>query len=329
MGSKKLSIIIPVFNVKNYLTDCLNNLIVKDINIKKQIEIILIDDGSTDGSDRLCNEYAKLYGYFKVIHQKNGGQSNARNNALKVAEGEWIVFIDSDDVVVENYVTVILDIIQHASDADLILFRYRSFIEDEKIKNISVKFDFKKIESISKATGMYYLTTVEWGNYFWNKIYKSKLFNNLYLPEGRKYEDIATLYKYLYRAKKIMIYNEVLYLYRQREGSTIHIDNKTTIEKLNLLRESIWARKNQIDFFEINNYKTAYNNAMHYLMTDEVFYIVWANKCGQTESTDYLTAKKFLKNYKPKWNEGKIFFVFIKAFNTFPHFIEFLLKNRK
>ena len=100
MENELISIVVPVYNVEKYLMDCVESLLVQTY---KYIEIILVDDGSSDGSALICDEYEKKYDTVRVIHKTNGGLSDARNTGLKNAAGRYICFIDSDDVVASNY----------------------------------------------------------------------------------------------------------------------------------------------------------------------------------------------------------------------------------
>ena len=102
----EISIIIPVFNVEQYLKQCLDSIVSQDCS---SIEVILIDDGSTDGSATLCKDYANTYKYIKFLRKENGGVSSARNMGLQHAKGEYVAFIDSDDWVESTYIETLLD----------------------------------------------------------------------------------------------------------------------------------------------------------------------------------------------------------------------------
>lgn len=99
-----ISIIVPVYNVDKYLSQCLNSLIISNM---EEIEIILVDDGSTDRSGIICDEFANKYSFINVIHKRNEGLSSARNDGIKSARGKWISLIDSDDLVVKGYLNII------------------------------------------------------------------------------------------------------------------------------------------------------------------------------------------------------------------------------
>lgn len=120
MNKIKLTIIIPVYNVELYLQECLDSLLYS-MHKNKKVEVILIDDGSTDKSYTICQKYEAKYSFIKLIKQKNSGQSVARNNAINKAKGTWISFIDSDDIVINNYISTLFNIINSpiTDDADI------------------------------------------------------------------------------------------------------------------------------------------------------------------------------------------------------------------
>lgn len=330
MKEKKLSIIIPVYNVEKYISVALNSIISNTDTLDKWLEIILIDDGSTDNSGKICDQYALKYPFIKVIHQKNQGQSVARNAALDIARGKWITFVDSDDIVRKDYLSILLSSIQNNIEADIIIFKFKMFNDDENIENKvnNVKtYSQKNISYLSKSEAMYYITTDEIGNYMWNKIFKRKLFDDVRFPIGRRFEDIAVLYKYFQLAKKICIYNDYLYFYRQRLNSTIHI--KKSKKRINLLKESIRARSEQLDFFKKYKYSNALKNASHYLLVDEAYYIIWINEYGLTKDNVYIDAKKYVQSHSPRISEGKKLYLFIKLYSIFPKLTEKFLENKK
>jgi len=132
-----ISVIIPVYNVKDYLPDCLESVVAQSLADR---EVILIDDGSTDGSAEICDYYASLYSYFRVIHKPNGGPSSARNLGIGEAKGEWLIFLDSDDVWADNDCLASLHEYATSLKLDIVRFEYRTV--DENLKPIeSRSFD--------------------------------------------------------------------------------------------------------------------------------------------------------------------------------------------
>lgn len=324
MKEKKLSIIVPVYNVQKYISDAIDSIILNESNLEDWLEVILVDDGSTDKSGIICDQYALKYSFIKVIHQKNQGLSAARNVALDIANGEWIVFVDSDDIVRENYLSVLLNIIKYNKEADIIIFKYRMFIENNSIKNTVATYSPQKISTLSKSTAMFYITTEEIGNYAWNKIFRKKLFKDIRFPVGKRYEDIAVMHKYFQLANNICLYNDYLYFYRQRVNSILHVEEAK--ERVNLYRDSVRARSEQISFFKKHNYSRAVKNASHYFVGEAIHYIIWINKANMPKDKEYVVAKKFVNSYVPKISEGKKLYLFVKLYNIFPKFVEEIIK---
>lgn len=319
MKEKILSIIMPVYNVEKYISNSLDSIVLNENGTDDWLEIILVDDGSTDNSGKICDQYALKYSFIKVIHQKNQGQAAARNAALDIARGEWIAFVDSDDIVRANYLSVLLSNIQNNTEADIIIFKFKSFNDGDHIQNESAKFYIKNISILSKSTSMYYLTTDEIGNYMWNKIFRKQIFDSIRFPVGRQYEDISILYKCFQLADKLYLYNDYLYFYRQRSNSTVN--TRGTGKALKFLKDSIQARNEQLNFFKKYKYYHALENASHYFMIDSVHYILLINKLKLPKDEEYLNIQKFIHSYKPRVNEGK-FYLFIKLYNLFPRLVE-------
>lgn len=220
-----VSIVIPVYNVENYLQRCVDALLQQTYN---ELEIILVDDGSTDRSGDICDYYAKEDARIKVIHQMNAGQSGARNEALKIATGKYICFIDSDDYVPMNYIETLYQWLIE-TDADISLCEYIKFTgelvnysdipagNDERILYNNVEL-IKKMHTVADE-----LYVVMWG-----KLFKRELIEGIYFPEGRICEDLAVLYQIFDRVKKAVYVNKVMYYYFRNnvESSTFRINDK-------------------------------------------------------------------------------------------------------
>ncbi len=211
----EISIIVPVYNVEPYLNRCLDSIINQSM---KEIEILVINDGSTDKSGEICDEYAKLDDRIKVIHQKNGGLSNARNAGLEQAQGKYIMFVDSDDYVEKDFCIIPFKAAEK-NCADLVMFRYSHIIDGatftfpSNYKNLSIKNGKKSIQEAFDI--MFKITSVG----VWNKLYKKCLFKSIRFPEGMIYEDIGTSYKLLLESNSIYFINSVLYYYQLRNDS--------------------------------------------------------------------------------------------------------------
>lgn len=235
----KVSLIVPVYNVAQYLRQCLDSIISQSY---KNLEIILIDDGSIDGSEFICDEYCKIDTRVKVIHQCNQGISGARNTGIDNASGDYLIFVDSDDYVDSDFIGTLLKCVQDSNcmiaECHLKKFKDGTIPEDEKI--------YKRSEILSAYE---WLTETGLGDFIsyvlWNKIYKKELFDGIRFPVGRVYEDEATLYKLVYRSGSIYRTYQKLYNYRARENSIT-----TSQMSPKALNDKILALKERISFFD-------------------------------------------------------------------------------
>lgn len=206
----KISIIIPIYNVEPYLQACLNSVLKQT---HSDWEAILVDDGSTDKSGVIADEYSELDSRFKVIHQSNKGLSEARNTGLKKATGEYIGFVDSDDIINPTlYSTLLEQITQYKVSVSAI--SHKGFKNDEEIiferTNNRNTIVLKQCEAIEK---MYNYSL---SGCVWNKLYKRNLLENLSFYKGSG-EDWDFNLKVFLRCKKISVSNAILYYYRLRE----------------------------------------------------------------------------------------------------------------
>lgn len=210
----KVSIIVPIYNVQAYLRECLDSLINQTFD---EYEIILINDGSTDNSSTIAEEYANNHKNIRLINTINGGLSSARNIGIKNASGEYLVFVDSDDYVSNDYVSTLYNsIIQNTSDITICSFeRIKESGNQTEIIELDENINYSEIDILKN------ILSGKLECYAWNKIYKRELFllNNIEYPVGRLYEDILTLIKLTINSKRISFINKPLYKYRIREGS--------------------------------------------------------------------------------------------------------------
>lgn len=210
---EKVSVIVPIYNVKDYLERCVKSLLMQT---EKDIHIILVDDGSTDGSQFICDDLAKKDKRITVLHKENGGLSAARNYGLQFAKGEFICFIDSDDVISPYFVEHLLLLIEKY-DCDISVGRYVCFSETEPdfdIKDSNVEIVDGK-QAIGKLFGDSYVNAT----IACNKLYKKSLFDDLRYPEGLINEDEALAYRLYYKASKVAFSDSVLYGYYKRINS--------------------------------------------------------------------------------------------------------------
>ncbi len=215
----KVSVIVPIYNVERYLSVCIDSILDQTY---KNIEIILVDDGSTDRSGIICDEYLKKDKRIKVIHNVNGGVSDARNCGIAHSLGEYIAFIDSDDYVDKRYIeNLMVGISDYNADAAI-----SDFIRVTDNKN-STKDSLVKYKEMSNTECLKYcycggfsgINVTPWGKIFKRSVYIN---NNINYPKGKIHEDMYTTYKLMYYSLKIVYADCKSYYYRMRDDSIMH-----------------------------------------------------------------------------------------------------------
>lgn len=206
-----ISVVVPVYNVEKYLKKCVASILNQSY---KNLEIILVDDGSPDNCPKICDEFSKKDKRIKVIHKKNGGLSDARNAGISVAKGSYITFIDSDDYIEKNYVEILYNSIL-VNNSDIAIGSH-VVLYDTGLK-------------IDKSTGDSYVSNTkeilekilydEIDISAWAKLYKINLFKNIKYPKGRLFEDTATTYLLVDSAKSISVISKPIYNYVIRNTS--------------------------------------------------------------------------------------------------------------
>ncbi len=198
-----ISIIIPVYRVAPYLGQCIKSIIGQTY---RDIEILLIDDGSPDECGKICEEYKNRDSRIKVIHTENQGLSAARNRGLENATGEYIGFVDSDDWIEPDMYEVLL---KRIKDNSISVCGYDTAFQKDGLKK-GVYFGSDALRALLKG---------EINNNVWNKLYHKELFNDICFPEGKNYEDVVVMHKLVEKAKSIAVVPDVFYHYRVRPES--------------------------------------------------------------------------------------------------------------
>ena len=215
-----ISIIIPVYKVEKYLRQCLDSVVNQTY---RNLEIILVDDGSPDSCGKICDEYAQKDARFKVLHKENGGVSDARNAALDIFKGDYLMFIDSDDWVEPDYCeTALKSAVENK--VNCVVFGVNNIV-DGKCEFYS-KTDKEQVLSSEEIIRKALMDTFPY-EYPWNKIYKREIFQNLRFPKGYLYEDLAVTWQAFDSAQRILTIPNCTYNYRRnRVGSTSEISQK-------------------------------------------------------------------------------------------------------
>ncbi|RTZ18816.1 glycosyltransferase, partial [Streptococcus pneumoniae] len=212
-----ISIVVPVYNVEKYLKKSIESILNQTY---QNIEILLVDDGSTDSSGKICESFSKVDPRIRVFHKENGGLSDARNFGIEQMKGQYVAFIDSDDYISKDYVWKLYSSIKN-NDSEVSICSF--LLVDEKGEKIKDELlDSGKIcltgqqilEKVLTADGYRYVVA-------WNKLYRSTLFEKLKFKKGMLYEDEFLNYPLFWDCKRVSIVEEPLYLYVQRKGSIV------------------------------------------------------------------------------------------------------------
>ena len=275
-----LSIIVPVYQAENYLKDCLDSILKQTYT---DFELILVDDGSTDSSPEICDSYAILDSRVRVIHQNNGGQAYARNVGLEHAKGQYVGFVDNDDVVLDNLFNVLVDNSQKV-DADISAVSYIRIDEDgnkEHVKHTHNEYIYFNYDGVKEI-----LERDKLDIYVWTKIYKKEFLdvNNIRFESGRSDEDILFNFK-AFTLSKISIFQDTpLYIYRYRMFSTSGSFKEKFVKDY---LKNTWYRVNKIEkYTEIN-----YPQLMYLAKRQKIIY------CLQMLSAVFRSSEIDLKKY--------------------------------
>lgn len=236
----KLSVIVPVYNAEEFLEECILHIVNQTY---KNLEILLVNDGSTDKSVEIINEYCRKDSRIRCINQKNSGVSSARNAGIDAASGEYITFVDSDDYPELEMCERLMTLIKKYAVSMAVCSFHRC--KERSNKNV---FD-KKISNVDVFYEMAVLGQIE--SYPWGKIYKRDLFDGIKYPEGKVYEDVFITFKLIEKAKYVAFTNAEMYFYRI---------NKNSITRSNYKKHDIdlvYSSEEFLEFLEKKQYKKA------------------------------------------------------------------------
>lgn len=283
---KKISVIVPIYNVEKYLRQCIDSIINQTY---KNLEIILVNDGSPDNCGAICDEYSSKDERIKVIHKKNGGLSDARNVGLEIASGDFISFVDSDDWIdIDTYEIMMNNIIKYNANIAVSNINY---VYDEKSKP---KYDEENIHIFNREEAMNELIhdgLVQ--AVVWNKIYKKELLDNMQFKVGKLNEDEFFTYKICARAEKIVYIPNILYQYRQRENSIMSNYSIKRLDGVEALYERLqFIRKEFPHLYVQDKLIFCYACIYHYQM-------ILRNRINDKQSKNILiNYRKSIKFYK-------------------------------
>ena len=220
-----VSIIIPIYNVRPFLREALDSVIYQSY---RNIEILLIDDGSNDGSERICDEYKKKDERVRLIRQKNKGLSAARNAGLNAATGQVIAFLDPDDAYHPDFIVKMLETMEHET-VDMVVCNFSIYKDSfdfvrRKEKALPIKEGIYDRDNILRA-----LADDMINHAVWNKLYRRELWEKIRFPVGHDYEDLDTTFKVLSLCNSVCVIDKSLYFHRIRPGSITNTFSQKTI----------------------------------------------------------------------------------------------------
>jgi len=215
LNTPKISVIVPVYNAEPFLDRCVKSIAGQT---HKNLEIILVNDGSSDRSPQICDEWQKKDDRVIVIHKTNSGQSDAQNAGFDKATGDYISIIDNDDFITDDFLETLYNIcVKHECDiaqCDFVKVYNDDIVPCVQEDNIQIFSNVQMLHNIYNE--LYIPTTV-----MWNKLYKKHLFENIRCPSGKSHCDEATSYKLIYSANKIAVSSKQIYMYRQSVSSAM------------------------------------------------------------------------------------------------------------
>ena len=206
-----ISVIVPVYNVEKYLKKCVNSITSQTY---ENLEILLVDDGLTDSSGQICNEFEKNDARIKVIHKKNGGLSDARNAGLDRAKGQYYAFIDSDDYIQDNTIEIMLNAVKK-NKSEIAICNMIRFLEEGETLQFYCPTDHEVLYQGKQRYKTLNQPSV------CNKLFEAKLFEGIRFPKGKYYEDTFVYHEVLYRANNIVLTGTDSYWYLSREDSIV------------------------------------------------------------------------------------------------------------
>ena len=322
-----ISIIVPIYNVELYLKECIESIINQTY---KNIEIILIDDGSPDNCGAICDEYAKKDNRIKVIHKENEGVSAARNTGIESCRGEYISFIDADDFVHPDFINDLYSVIDE-NNSDISFCDFYRYETGAKIPTMEKKESrlvcYDKFEMLKK------INQHNFTNFTVDKLYKRDIFDVIRFPAGRSYfEDASIIYKIIDMFDKIYGTSRKLYYYRDNPNSAMRKKfNKSKFYFFNMIEEKMdyYKKKDYVNCY-IDTIKAyieriiMFNNQMHMDGVD-------SNELIKINSEKFVSIypeyKKYKKNFSLKFRLKVFLYKNLKGLYTSMYVVKVSMRN--
>lgn len=243
MDCERISIIVPAYNTEKYIGKAIESVIAQSYG---NWQLLLIDDGSTDGTSEICLKYSKLHQSIEYYRKENGGLSDARNYGIDRASGNFIAFLDADDFLHPDALKILMEGLK-SNDADICCGGYMEFEDDEELASCRhKKIEFSSYPSSKAVELALYQRKIY--HSAWGKLYKRELFSNVRFRKGTWYEDLDCFYKIWLQCNRIVNTPAPIYYYRQHRESYLHIFNKRRLDVLAVTeRMENWIAANKIE----------------------------------------------------------------------------------
>lgn len=283
MEDKKVSVVVPIYNVEKYLNKCIDTIVHQTY---KNLEIILVDDGSKDKSGLLCNQWADKDSRIKVIHKENGGLSSARNAGMENASGDYIMFEDSDDWLEPELIEHSIECIQK-DEADIVIFGYRKV---DEMENSIGEFIFGKgVLTKEQLAKQLHTRILEMSfGYAWNKLYNFQTIKDSGLQFDSTIidrEDLVFNMQLLSCVNKVNYLDFIGYNYLQRNTSLLH---NSDLGRLNNI-ETFCQKMSDIDLKDEEMKRKVYNmNVLHYLSDCMIKNILWNDELSKRQKKEWI-----------------------------------------
>lgn len=319
---KRLSVIIPCYNVQEYLSKCIDSVIDNDLD---DIEVILVNDGSKDDTLKIIKEYKKKYkDIIKIVDQENQGLSMARNAGIEVSTGEYITFLDSDDYVDSKMYSTMLDK-AYESNFDLVVCGVKMLYSDHELNvNSGVVKDCNSKEEVKEVMYNFYPAAC-------NKLYKREVIGDLRFKKGVWFEDVEFMYRLLPHVKSIGIVNEYYYYYLQREGSITYVYNSK-------LYDFLYNLDGVVEYYKDNGFYEEYKEELEYTYVRYLYATFIKRLAKMKDKKEFKkgvnTVIEAVNNKFPQYKKNKYLSyskkgLYLKYFNKFIANIVFLVEKNK
>ena len=279
----KLSIIVPVYKVEQYIHKCVDSILNQSFT---DFELILVDDGSPDNCGKICDEYAAKDKRVRVIHKENGGVSQARNLGIDEAKGEYISFIDPDDWVDLDMYEKLFSFVDQ-NELDVACFE----VYEVKGSKCSASFRFNEDKVMDGQTALKNILVDIIDNSPCNKVYKKTVWEGVRFPVGRRFEDVATIYKTFHNSAKVSYMKKAFYYYLKREGSAIALSFDAQRRFENFL-----GYKERYEFAQVHSEDAVDKCKMFAVKTALSAITAESAGCGSIKAEDKKVLKNFLDN---------------------------------